>query len=146
MKKLLLVFVLVPLFIIASKMNGSAEDLIYNSSIQFQEKSIDVVFDTNSYRLSFRIIQESSIGAKEIVQMEMLVKQLTKEIGTKIALADGYSLIYDGGYPMWGPYSFHDTHNLFACLIFSEKVWMNGKEIHFRGESQKPIGHYPYFQ
>jgi hypothetical protein len=56
----------------------------------------------------------------------------------------GYSFVFTGGYPLWGPYgAWECKKGHFVCLVFAERAVMRGKTIYARGTKEKEK-YYPY--
>jgi len=122
------------------------QELIIKTHMHLNSCTAEMVYDKVAKRISLRIPEGIGWTGPEISFLQRKVEIMTSKVGKKTRIADGYVLVYDGGYPIWGPYyQSRGGEPDFACLLFSEKVSFNGKEIHFAGELKKPK-YYPYNQ
>jgi hypothetical protein len=126
-----------------------SDELVINYMTVQRNKPVDVVFDKETGRISLRIpggIQSLDDEKNGINFLKKQVEYIASKKEHIIILADGYTLIYKGGYPFWGPYYEGVAEGEFAYLLFSERVKVDEKkkEIIVFGSLNKPSTFYPY--
>jgi hypothetical protein len=134
------------LFLAASSFAGprSYEQLIIKLGVQIHGRTTEVVCDEKSGRISLRISEQLTSKEPTLEALKKQVEILTSEPGKRTKIASEYVLVYDGGYPIYDPYYEIGRKGAYTYLTFSEKVRVEGKEIHFKGELTKINRKYPY--
>lgn len=123
--------------------NANGEEL-YIKYKGFQGKTIEMIYDSSDGRLALRIPQEFGIGSEELNYLKKEVEFLTSQKEPLKLGVSGYTFIFRGGYPIWGPYSAWSNKGHFKCLLFAEGVTVVNNEIYVYGEISRPSHYYPY--
>lgn len=101
------------------------------------EDSLEMVIDDSSGGAWLRMAGQDAADHRFTNIMAREVKRLITNRSTILG-ESGYEFVYEGGHPIWGPYTAMSPPPCpdYQCLFFSYKAEISGKRIIARGEEQ----------
>ncbi|NTV41500.1 MAG: hypothetical protein HGA61_04505 [Candidatus Moranbacteria bacterium] len=95
---------------------------------------VEVILDEKHGQVMLRMIEVSNWAGQDADYLRHQVENLSYVKGLHTLLPNGYELVYDGGKLLSESYHITTKEGVFVCLIFSDKIRVNGSIIHFKGE------------
>lgn len=132
--------VLLAMFFIMLATTTSASEIIIPFE-SFRGEEVGLKYDLDTKRVSLRV--QTRPGKEHAACLNFLVKEALKIIHAKgkIALGDsGFSVEFQSGFPIWGPYQGHGPSGEFEYLFFGEggALDIEKRTLTIQGRSEKP--------
>ncbi|NQV11872.1 hypothetical protein HQ524_00765 [Candidatus Uhrbacteria bacterium] len=111
---------------------------------RYNNKDVELVYNANSGRVSLRVPSEGVLGNTELRFLVSLVQKIVDAGDAKFPLADtGYTIAFQGGYPLWGPTTSLLHDGTFQELMFGERVELTDRTfVVFGGDEPPPFSWY----
>jgi len=118
---------------------GEAVEELIVPFTEFNGKQVKLVYKPTSNRVELRI--EAGSTAFNDDELQFLADTVSKIVASRMLykLGDsGYTVEFNGEYPIWGPHTLMSRRGIFQCLFFGENVVLDGKTFSVDGQEEEP--------
>jgi hypothetical protein len=106
----------------------------------------EIEYEKTRQRVSLRVVSDGmDVHRQELGRLKREVLRLTARPGLPVAMGMYHTMMWQGGFPVWAPYTTHfGLDRSFSCMLFSEHATMNSAGLINAAGTEQKWGYYGY--